>query len=348
MARPRLGVGTLQLHGKKAAPFPKSRDTLAVRHPLVLMASLAVRRHKYGLKSGQRSRGIPGAHFPNQERAGATLVLSAEGSCVPGAGDRQAGPGPGTTYSLQPPCIHPSPLGLAWFKLECLAGSASSLPPLFATPLAQRPPLLVSPHAVEGQWLEWGPWGPCSTSCANGTQQRSRKCSVAGPAWATCTGALTDTRECSNLECPGECSLPGPGAGGNPASGGATGATHAPPPPAAADGKWGPWNAWSLCSKTCDTGWQRRFRMCQASGAQGYPCEGTGEEVKPCSEKRCPGIGRRPPGRLRGKPVGLAEPLHCPHSLPRDVQGRVCDADDMEEGSCWRDHLQQVPPQRLR
>ncbi|XP_039692807.1 adhesion G protein-coupled receptor B2 isoform X2 [Pteropus medius] len=111
---------------------------------------------------------------------------------------------------------------------------------------------------VEGQWLEWGPWGPCSTSCANGTQQRSRKCSVAGPAWATCTGALTDTRECSNLECP------------------------------ATDGKWGPWNSWSLCSKTCDTGWQRRFRMCQATGTQGYPCEGTGEEVKPCSEKRCP------------------------------------------------------------
>nr|XP_012620896.1 adhesion G protein-coupled receptor B2 isoform X7 [Microcebus murinus] len=111
---------------------------------------------------------------------------------------------------------------------------------------------------VEGQWLEWGPWGPCSTSCANGTQQRSRKCSIAGPAWATCTGALTDTRECSNVECP------------------------------AADGKWGPWNAWSLCSKTCDTGWQRRFRMCQATGTQGYPCEGTGEEVKPCSEKRCP------------------------------------------------------------
>lgn len=60
---------------------------------------------------------------------------------------------------------------------------------------------------MEGQWLEWGPWGPCSTSCANGTQQRSRKCSVAGPAWATCAGALTDTRECGNLECPGECAV---------------------------------------------------------------------------------------------------------------------------------------------
>ncbi|XP_032494014.1 adhesion G protein-coupled receptor B2 isoform X10 [Phocoena sinus] len=125
-------------------------------------------------------------------------------------------------------------------------------------PRSADEPGLYMAQTVEGQWLEWGPWGPCSMSCANGTQQRSRKCSVAGPAWATCTGALTDTRECGNLECP------------------------------ATDGKWGPWNAWSLCSKTCDTGWQRRFRMCQATGSQGYPCEGTGEEVKPCSEKRCP------------------------------------------------------------
>ena len=30
---------------------------------------------------------------------------------------------------------------------------------------------------------------------------------MAGPAWATCAGALTDTRECGNLECPGECAV---------------------------------------------------------------------------------------------------------------------------------------------
>ncbi|XP_019403337.1 PREDICTED: adhesion G protein-coupled receptor B2 isoform X4 [Crocodylus porosus] len=54
------------------------------------------------------------------------------------------------------------------------------------------------------------------------------------------------------------------------------------------DSKWGPWNHWSLCSKTCDTGWQRRFRMCQGTGVQGYPCEGSGEEVKTCNEKKCP------------------------------------------------------------
>ncbi|XP_066060423.1 adhesion G protein-coupled receptor B2 isoform X1 [Chamaea fasciata] len=110
---------------------------------------------------------------------------------------------------------------------------------------------------VEGQWLEWGAWSRCSVTCANGTQQRTRKCSVSAHGWAECRGAHADARECSNPTCP-------------------------------TDSKWGPWNHWSLCSKTCDTGWQRRFRMCEGTGMQGYPCEGTGEEVKTCNEKKCP------------------------------------------------------------
>ncbi|RMB91209.1 hypothetical protein DUI87_32345 [Hirundo rustica rustica] len=110
---------------------------------------------------------------------------------------------------------------------------------------------------VEGQWLEWGAWSRCSVTCANGTQQRTRKCSVSAHGWAECRGAHADARECSNPACP-------------------------------TDSKWGPWNHWSLCSKTCDTGWQRRFRMCEGTGMQGYPCEGTGEEVKTCNEKKCP------------------------------------------------------------
>ncbi|NWU46842.1 AGRB2 protein, partial [Dromas ardeola] len=108
-----------------------------------------------------------------------------------------------------------------------------------------------------GQWLEWGAWSRCSVTCANGTQQRTRKCSVSAHGWAECRGAHADARECSNPSCP-------------------------------TDSKWGPWNHWSLCSKTCDTGWQRRFRMCEGTGVQGYPCEGTGEEVKTCNEKKCP------------------------------------------------------------
>ncbi|XP_066573331.1 brain-specific angiogenesis inhibitor 2 isoform X2 [Amia ocellicauda] len=110
---------------------------------------------------------------------------------------------------------------------------------------------------VEGQWLDWGPWSRCSVTCSNGTQQRTRRCSVSVHGWAECKGPHAETRDCSKSEC-------------------------------AADGKWGAWNHWSLCSKTCDSGWQRRFRMCQGTGIQGYPCDGSGEEVRTCNEKKCP------------------------------------------------------------
>uniref|UniRef100_A0A7M4DZ84 Adhesion G protein-coupled receptor B2 n=1 Tax=Crocodylus porosus TaxID=8502 RepID=A0A7M4DZ84_CROPO len=124
-------------------------------------------------------------------------------------------------------------------------------------PAAQTKPCNIAQCPVEGQWLEWGAWSRCSVTCANGTQQRTRRCSVAAHGWAECKGAHADARECANPPCP-------------------------------SDSKWGPWNHWSLCSKTCDTGWQRRFRMCQGTGVQGYPCEGSGEEVKTCNEKKCP------------------------------------------------------------
>ncbi|XP_075867469.1 adhesion G protein-coupled receptor B2 isoform X12 [Nelusetta ayraudi] len=110
---------------------------------------------------------------------------------------------------------------------------------------------------VEGQWLEWGPWSACSVTCNTGSQQRQRRCSSSVHGWAECKGLHQESRECSNPSCSG---------GGN----------------------WGGWNHWSLCSKTCDSGLQSRFRMCEGSGAQGYPCEGSGEEVRSCNEKKCP------------------------------------------------------------
>ncbi|XP_028284208.1 adhesion G protein-coupled receptor B2 isoform X7 [Parambassis ranga] len=110
---------------------------------------------------------------------------------------------------------------------------------------------------VEGQWLEWGPWSKCSVTCNTGTQQRQRRCSASVHGWAECKGPHQESRDCTNPSCSG---------GGN----------------------WGNWNHWSLCSKTCDSGWQRRFRMCEGTGLQGYPCEGSGEEVRSCNEKKCP------------------------------------------------------------
>ncbi|XP_067361388.1 adhesion G protein-coupled receptor B2 isoform X16 [Channa argus] len=111
--------------------------------------------------------------------------------------------------------------------------------------------------SVEGQWLEWGPWSRCSVTCNTGTQQRQRRCSASVHGWAECKGPHQESRECTNPSCNG---------GGN----------------------WGSWNHWSLCSKTCDSGWQRRFRMCEGTGVQGYPCDGSGEEVRSCNEKKCP------------------------------------------------------------
>ncbi|XP_056598018.1 adhesion G protein-coupled receptor B2 isoform X9 [Triplophysa dalaica] len=112
-------------------------------------------------------------------------------------------------------------------------------------------------QAVEGQWLDWAAWSQCSVTCGSGTQQRQRRCSVSVHGWAECKGPHAETRECTNPSC---------GGGGN----------------------WGAWNHWSLCSKTCDSGWQRRFRMCEGTGIQGYPCDGSGDEVRACNDKKCP------------------------------------------------------------
>ncbi|MEE6484178.1 hypothetical protein FKM82_013780 [Ascaphus truei] len=55
---------------------------------------------------------------------------------------------------------------------------------------------------VEGQWLDWGPWGKCSVTCSNGTQQRRRRCSNTALAVGECRGQQAETRECSNPDCP--------------------------------------------------------------------------------------------------------------------------------------------------
>ncbi|XP_077599026.1 brain-specific angiogenesis inhibitor 2 isoform X23 [Stigmatopora nigra] len=126
----------------------------------------------------------------------------------------------------------------------------------------QRPrsadqPGVFQAQTVEGKWLEWGPWSRCSVSCNTGAQQRQRRCSASVHGWAECKGPHQESRECSNPSCTG---------GGN----------------------WGNWNHWSLCSKTCDSGWQRRARTCEGTAEQGYPCDGSAEEVRSCNEKKCP------------------------------------------------------------
>ncbi|CAL8299920.1 unnamed protein product [Merluccius merluccius] len=110
---------------------------------------------------------------------------------------------------------------------------------------------------VDGQWQEWSTWSDCSVTCANGTQQRTRQCSAAAHGGSECRGHWAESRECYNPDC-------------------------------TANGQWNPWGPWSGCSKSCDGGWQRRARVCQGAAATGQQCDGSGEEVRKCSEQRCP------------------------------------------------------------
>ncbi|KAM8882874.1 adhesion G protein-coupled receptor B2 isoform 4-T4 [Synchiropus picturatus] len=110
---------------------------------------------------------------------------------------------------------------------------------------------------VEGQWSEWGPWARCSVTCSTGSQQRQRRCGASVHGWAECKGPHQESRECTNPSCSG---------GGN----------------------WGSWSHWSTCSKTCDSGWRQRFRLCEGTELQKYPCDGSGEEIRACNEKKCP------------------------------------------------------------
>ncbi|KAJ3608775.1 hypothetical protein NHX12_023305 [Muraenolepis orangiensis] len=98
----------------------------------------------------------------------------------------------------------------------------------------------------------------CSVTCSVGTEQRQRRCSSVAHSWAECQGEHQERRGCSKPSC----------------SGGVN---------------WGSWNHWSLCSKTCDSGWQRRFRMCDGPLVQGSSCQGSGEEDRTCNHKKCPG-----------------------------------------------------------
>ncbi|XP_072303718.1 adhesion G protein-coupled receptor B2 [Eucyclogobius newberryi] len=123
-------------------------------------------------------------------------------------------------------------------------------------PEPQTKPCNIAVCPVEGQWMEWGPWSRCSVTCNAGTQQRQRRCSASVHGWAECKGAHQESRDCTNPACSG--------------------------------GNWGMWSHWSLCSKTCDSGWQRRFRTCESSPEPDTPCEGSAEEVRSCNDKKCP------------------------------------------------------------
>lgn len=72
-----------------------------------------------------------------------------------------------------------------------------------------------------------------------------------------CEGPADEIRNCSMNECP-------------------------------VDGYWNQWSKWTLCSKTCDTGNQRRTRLCVEPLFGGKYCEGSSIEIQDCNTEDCP------------------------------------------------------------
>ncbi|XP_032434339.1 hemicentin-1 [Xiphophorus hellerii] len=59
---------------------------------------------------------------------------------------------------------------------------------------------------IHGGYSSWGEWGPCSSTCGQGFQERNRLCNNPAPAngGRTCSGLSTDSRKCQTGLCPGE------------------------------------------------------------------------------------------------------------------------------------------------
>lgn len=59
---------------------------------------------------------------------------------------------------------------------------------------------------VDGIWLSWGSWGPCSQTCDQGVMTRSRTCSPPLYGGLDCQGNNTDVTTCIITPCPCEFS----------------------------------------------------------------------------------------------------------------------------------------------
>uniref|UniRef100_A0A665WSW0 Adhesion G protein-coupled receptor B1b n=1 Tax=Echeneis naucrates TaxID=173247 RepID=A0A665WSW0_ECHNA len=110
---------------------------------------------------------------------------------------------------------------------------------------------------VDGYWNEWSAWSACSTTCSNGTMQRTRECNGPSYGGSECHGSWKESSNCFLKDCP-------------------------------VDGRWHAWSSWGSCSKTCGGGVQQRQRVCEGPFFGGEPCPGDKGEQRRCNEKRCP------------------------------------------------------------
>ncbi|MEE6525782.1 hypothetical protein FKM82_026024, partial [Ascaphus truei] len=127
---------------------------------------------------------------------------------------------------------------------------------------------------VHGGFSDWQEWGPCTSSCGQGMQERVRLCSNPPPAngGRPCVGRDVDVRTCKLPPCP-------------------------------VDGAWTSWGSWSPCSVSCGEGSRHHARSCFSPPPQngGKSCIGKDMETETCQLHSCQGG----PSRVRGSLIGI-------------------------------------------
>ena len=122
-------------------------------------------------------------------------------------------------------------------------------------------PIEISPFPVDGGWSDYGDWSVCSKECGGGEQTRERNCNNPAPenGGAECQGESVESRACNEQACP-------------------------------VDGGWSDYGDWSVCSKECGGGEQKRERNCNNPAPEngGAECQGESVESRACNEQACP------------------------------------------------------------
>ena len=123
----------------------------------------------------------------------------------------------------------------------------------------------VHPCPIDGGYTTWSEFTKCSTSCGRGTTQRTRNCTNPVPQYGgrNCSsfGLNVDVKECYLRPCP-------------------------------IDGGYSEWTRFSKCTRSCNGGKKKRWRLCKNPVPRhgGSDCLrlGPASEVQMCNTAPCP------------------------------------------------------------
>ncbi|XP_078487952.1 uncharacterized protein LOC100179634 isoform X3 [Ciona intestinalis] len=105
-------------------------------------------------------------------------------------------------------------------------------------------------------WNDWSVWSPCSVTCGEGVQSRTRTCSGGTVGQDGCQGPTRQQVTCGSISdlCP----------------------------------TWTRWGAWDTCTVTCGAGSRTRRRVCTNGSPGDAGCEGLPTMSQPCNQQACP------------------------------------------------------------